>query len=146
MSDTFEVKLDATHLMIMRNDEQDSIWEEGIKFLNEVRNDDGQNLSEVIMQLNEKSWANIELLYEVAYNIEQLHPNAIDWLATFKLAEHFDALNKSYELKQKVENKKQSPAEETIDLIKFAREIEPEERIQAEEIVKQKLTQYKLPF
>jgi hypothetical protein len=147
MNDTYSVKVDNTHLMIIRNNEDESIWEKGIKFLKQIRKDDGHNFSEVIMQLSEKSWANINLLYEVAAYIQQYHPNnEIDWFATFKFAEHLDNLNQSFDLKQKFEKKKQSTTDETFDYIKFASEIEKDERNQSEEIVKQKLGQYKLPF
>jgi hypothetical protein len=52
----------------------------------------------------------------------------------------------AFDLKQKFEKKKQSTADETIEFIEFAREIDKDERSQAAEIVKRNLTKYKLPF
>lgn len=49
---------------------------------------DSDDLSEIVLHLEEKSWVSLELLYDLAAQIKKHSPkNKIDWVETFKYVE-----------------------------------------------------------
>lgn len=144
MPDSYSISVDNSHLTILQNNSL-CLWEVSISDLNQTITAIDENTSAVIVRLNEKSWTTVGLLYEVATIIERYHPiNNINWFATFTFVELCDSLEKSFELKQKIENKDDSDMTNIFDYLGFAHRNSQEESEQIAEIVREKLRQYKL--
>ena len=107
----------------------------------------GNKISKWIRQLLEKKWADNSLLYQIGYLIQQTYPrNEINWNSTFYMVEKKDYINKSFELKNNLENGISTKAEiDFLEYFKFANDNlneEIEKDISA--IVKQQLKQCKI--
>ena len=68
----------------IKDDDDRVVYSLNAKSLSDIRQGEGDNLSEVICQLKYKIWVDTSLLYQVAALIQEIHPsNQIDWVATF---------------------------------------------------------------
>lgn len=146
------------HTYIVHQDEFElNIYRDGRRFwgmripnlAGTISDGQGGRISEWITHLSEKTWAKLELLYQYAQRIQELHPkNDIDWYITFMMVERGEYVDQAHEA-----TKALRPDGEQIGLSDLFGRMEagsdshnPEESQQLHEIVVRKLREHNLPF
>lgn len=99
--------------------------------------------SDWIMQLLSKKWATVDLLYDLAVQIQKEYPeNSIDWYATFFVVEKKNYLDYATNL---FLPREESLIDDVLNRIKFSRgEANEETNLIIDEIVQVKLAEYRL--
>jgi hypothetical protein len=142
---SYHVKVSDSFVNIIRTEDGRIMWNMRVPNIADTIED---NISEWVSHLDEKSWVDSSLLYELAVIIQQLHPdNLINWYDTFSRIERGEYLDRAFELKQSTENKSGSTSTTFMDRVRFGREsFNDDEERQVEQILLSRLADYKLPF
>ena len=117
-----KITIDQDSLNIYRDEKSSPIYSIRKAELPHTIKGEGDNLSEWIMQLLEKTWITSELLYKVAVVIQsEFLSNDIDWKKTFFTVEKSNYLRHVKEIKEigKNSNEKSLTFESVIEAIEM---------------------------
>lgn len=122
------------------------VWSMDNHLLRQSLDINGEKLSKWILHLEEKNWVDIELLYKIAkYIQDNCSNNEIDWHSTFIGIEKRNYISVAFELKKRLENKKNNTTETVVQEFIFGMNDDHEKaNKEIDKIVKQKFQEYKI--